>query len=804
MSYAGVPIISQKTMDEMNARAATGDVIARAQGIGAGVYQTVRTDPVAGFAMPLLVSAGAGVAFEAGLAGVGYATAAAASSDLPFITTAGRLASAPIAADIGRVGMFAAGTYLIGSTALDIARQPTATAQGAKLAPAISELVGFTAGASLVNFPTAYNPFKGREFISGELALSPLESAGLRVRTYIGSLTSSSPEAFRDVQAIYRAGRFVEPMRVGEPALEELSAAGPYAEQIRGALSDTPHSMYGSSVVRSQVPEEITAKGLLRLGADVDVYVQSPSELVAALPKEVAAATDPHSFPAGYPQVGQDIVIPEKSLAPGYSGSLLEKIIGEPISEAAKLPKPSEVVRAGVDYPGELTYEQIGVQFGRKSQAAYRAIQDPIEYGYRLEKDVYDFITLYQTQREVATGFPPERISVDPFATVETELRARTGLFSKETAVFQKETGEIIPTQVTPEGFSKVWTQPVGETGPMEKVIDWHTHPASFDTRLEAFLPTREVPRPIPVSDITDIPSPMDISSYAELGVKEGRIVTPTKTVVVKPGPGGWEDYFWTLEEPVAPPTTPTPRDFVKADKALADLMTREVTYAPVKEKPGETVTKTIAQIYEEYSGRLATAPEEPVQFRVNVMERGEPGIISPAVSTWTDISPAFLPSISTLISPAISTVAPSLTPSVSAIESLSPSMPSPSVISSMISPFISPSISALSPSLSSPSLPVSPSLPSLSLPDISFPWSPSNTINPRTINPMESFTNTINTGAVNPVDSSHNSIYSDNSVDSSHNSPENPRTRNTTRTTIWLARGAQRWPGRVHPQGLA
>ena len=117
----------------------------------------------------------------------------------------------------------------------------------------------------------------------------------------------------------------------------------------------------------------------------------------------------------------------------------------------------------------------------------------------------------------------------DPFAAVEVELRGKTGLFSRESAVIQRPTGEIVPVE-TVRRFGAV--DVIGEYD--RGMIDWHTHPADIFSRVEA------AKAGIPVNDLLEMPSPTDMGSYAETGARAGVIVTPEKTLVIRPGKGGY------------------------------------------------------------------------------------------------------------------------------------------------------------------------------------------------------------------------------------------------------------------------
>ena len=118
---------------------------------------------------------------------------------------------------------------------------------------------------------------------------------------------------------------------------------------------------------------------------------------------------------------------------------------------------------------------------------------------------------------------------VDPFAEVEIELRSKTGLLSRESAAAQKSTGEIVPLTDVERQFTSVSF----EDPDIPNLIDWHTHPSNI------LVINRAEELGMSVEELTRMPSEQDIVSYGELAVKEGRIVTADKTVIVRPSPSG-------------------------------------------------------------------------------------------------------------------------------------------------------------------------------------------------------------------------------------------------------------------------
>jgi hypothetical protein len=118
---------------------------------------------------------------------------------------------------------------------------------------------------------------------------------------------------------------------------------------------------------------------------------------------------------------------------------------------------------------------------------------------------------------------------IDPFAKVEMELRAKTGLLNRESAILQKPSGEVVLKQTSIldpyRRFGQVETD-VMEPG----LIDWHTHPADVFSQIDAARAG------VPVEEILNIPSSNDMISYMETRVRQGRIITPTETLIIERG----------------------------------------------------------------------------------------------------------------------------------------------------------------------------------------------------------------------------------------------------------------------------
>jgi len=394
------------------------------------VYTNIRENPMQTAALVALPGA-----FKIGEVAITRGVAWSAMSKAPVISTAGRLASTPLAADFGT---YAIKGGLVGMYAYE-SGMSIVKAEGAKGKGAAFGNVAYQVGAMSVGAPLAgaikirapENAFAGREFFSGKLAMSPAEKAVFRAETIARSVMTSDRAAYRDVATISRFGRFEEPMRKATPEIERTSAAGPYAKQIRSVLAEQEHSMIGSSTVRQQYPKEIATEFGIREGKDVDTLIYSPKKAIASLSKKTGlteeaakGVMDVHPIPPQYPRlkpsVETDITADESSFA--------SRIFGDPYRRVATPRSQSEVI-IGKEYRGKETYEAVQVQYGRKSAAVAAVIESPITKGYRAEKDIYDFVGLYRAQRKVAItrGAKPESfkqsdIAMERFLGREIEI----------------------------------------------------------------------------------------------------------------------------------------------------------------------------------------------------------------------------------------------------------------------------------------------------------------------------------------------------------------------------------------------
>ena len=387
-----------------------------------GAYEDFRTKPIENVAL-----FGAGRLYSEVRAGIPAVVGIAAKSGVPGVATAGRALSTPLAADVGKVGELALGGYLVYEAGRNIIDQPTIEKKGQTLGSTAVQFAAFGMGASVPSSRVVDNPYAGRGFFSGQLKQGPVEAAQFKAETYTRSLFTQDPAAYREVSRIATAGRFIEPTVKAEPKFGELTTSGDYAAPIKATLTEQPHSVIGSASVRQQYPQSIVESSGLRIGKDVDVLLESPSRAITSLSGKTGLSEagakgvmDVHPIPKGYPGFKASI---EAETAAAET-SPLSLAFGDPYRNVAFPRGSSEIVKPGAGYSGQLTYESAQVQFGRKAAGTAVAIESPMLKGYRAEKDIYDFVSLYQAQRATAIG---SGVSPKAFAASDKDMASFMG-----------------------------------------------------------------------------------------------------------------------------------------------------------------------------------------------------------------------------------------------------------------------------------------------------------------------------------------------------------------------------------------
>ena len=396
--------------------------------------------------------------------------ARSAMSELPVIGTFGRAASTPLAADVVGIGKGLLGAYIIAESGINILSQPTATLKGEALGRTGIQFGGFGAGmqkggiSSLEETPNRFsnmlgkynefvntepmNTYSGKGFFSGKPEFGPIEKAQFKLETASRSLFAAEPGAYREVASIALPVRLIEPSIRAEPNFNILKTSGKYGPEIRSTLMEQPHSVVGSSSLIQQYPKSIAESTGLRIGKDVDVLLESPNKAIASLVGRTKGLTtesakgflDVHPIPANYPGFKPSAQAEKVASESG----LFTKVFGDPYRNIAFPRSASEIIKPGAGgYGGKITYEGAQVQMGRKSSAVALVMQKPMQYGYRAEKDIYDFITEYAAQKAVALsrGVPEKQFASSDIAM--TNFMGRSLTYG---TVKGAKAGEVNPT----------------------------------------------------------------------------------------------------------------------------------------------------------------------------------------------------------------------------------------------------------------------------------------------------------------------------------------------------------------------
>jgi hypothetical protein len=418
------------------------------------LYSNWRTDPIAG-----TVTAGTeigisyyggkaiGAGFAAGEYGISRLIGGAAMSDIPVITTAGKLLSTPAASDVGNYIVKPALFGLMGySTIENIVSQPTEGKQATALATSGLGLYGGFKGYQWAEtkLPSVTNDFKGVEYFSGKPNVGPIESKVMATKvtglqTYLTARSLLDPtdittdgetappimdasKIYGDIYKMQKATRFVTPELMGEPNLGEATISGKYAAPVKEVMHEQVSSLMGSTAVRGQYSPEIISESGLRVPKDFDILVQDTEAAIQSLSSktgisetQASGIIDVHPF-SDYPNYPLEGAVSKE--APSEQVDYLSgftRSFSDPYANIARPRATSEVIAAGVTkgYTGDINYEQATAQVGRKAQGAGLGVTDPYGRGYRFEKDVYDTLSLYQAQRlsAIKSGIEPSTFS---------------------------------------------------------------------------------------------------------------------------------------------------------------------------------------------------------------------------------------------------------------------------------------------------------------------------------------------------------------------------------------------------------
>lgn len=381
-------------------------------GLGTGIYDWVREKPIDVMATYLT-----GKAFPLAEYKGSQVLAAGATSELPVVkTVAQKVSGSPLLADAYIAttrGVLPAAYFtdvkndIIGDDTTD----NSTLARSQRAGKNIAQFGTFMKGMRSVNLPAVENPYAVRDLDR------PLEKARIFASSRLNAIGMESGQRTAYLEGInpYKSTRYIEPYKTTEqPDISSLSEIGPkLGPAIEQASIETPHAMMGSGVVEAQASNLPTAK-LLRKGKDYDVNTH-PLDFVTNLQRITGGklvkssspraetgdliiggkkvAIDPHEFVSGYP----DVPGRRYNVEPGYYNEdtvgLGTLLFGDPVKP---LPRPEELTIAGKTegYKGKINFEKLNVQSAKKSKALMNDLQDPMNKGYRLDKDLYDSISI--------------------------------------------------------------------------------------------------------------------------------------------------------------------------------------------------------------------------------------------------------------------------------------------------------------------------------------------------------------------------------------------------------------------------
>jgi hypothetical protein len=435
-------------------------------------------------------------------------------SRIPWVATVGRVASTPVASDVVTIGKTMFGGYVAVEAGANIISQPTATGKGEAFGRTAIQFGGFGAGmvkgdisslpgetpnriTTLLSGYNNYvkseptNAFAGRT-LSGVLADSPMETARSYASMQLNRLTMSSEESaiYRNNWDIARAVKYIEPAKLTEPDVGQLSRVPPeHIMPIQNTVRDVPFVGQGSGFVQAQ-RSTLPTGDRLGLSKDLDGFSKGFMDRIAEEPgatrmsvatphggevkdtvfinrKPVAA--DIHEFPVGYPEVGQSagvasrptIGFPESKSPDVHDVGWGTRLLGQPLK-----PQPTSLTQIRNPQTEGNTgdifmYEKENIQAVRVLEAANRDLQTlsgENTRGYRLEKDIYRSKTV-----------PEELIAVER-ARGTAQSKAMGPLFKKADAAladnmkrsitFERNAGSIPETrtigEIYAEGLSNV------------------------------------------------------------------------------------------------------------------------------------------------------------------------------------------------------------------------------------------------------------------------------------------------------------------------------------------------------------
>lgn len=383
------------------------------------VYSNTRDRPLEALALYELP-----LAFKSGEVIVEGAVAAGATSKIPLIAGAGRALSSPLAIDAGRIAKAGMGAYFVGSAAKGYMEAPDTVEGKGKAAGEIAYSFGWVmAGVPQAGGfapKSANNPFESRKFTwdaakTGERVLPFTDKAMIRAGDAFNGLFQSKGQrlAIRDVSTEYGKTGFVKPEITDKsPNLADLTHVGKRnAPAVLAAMDEQPSVMYGSGTIRAQTNIKTPMGKILmeKAGISKDADFFTEDKMMAELTvkkfggKQATAGIDVHTFPEGYPDVGQSA---NEVVQPG-SYLFGNRYRTNPFSDEITMKKN----------PGDVSFEHLNVQNRKLSSAVRDDIADPMNKGYRLGKDLSRLTRtgdyLSETKHTRNPDFKPENSAFD-------------------------------------------------------------------------------------------------------------------------------------------------------------------------------------------------------------------------------------------------------------------------------------------------------------------------------------------------------------------------------------------------------
>jgi hypothetical protein len=390
---------------------------------------------------------GAGEAFGLLEYGGKVLTAKAAMSNTPVISTLGRVASTPYAADLYTTVKLGTGGYFAAESVQSIYDQPTLTGKAELTGKTITQFVGFGLGMSNIILPEPNNIHAGKTFFGKVPAKSPLtqltESTVVKLGQAELYIRGKSEEArlLGDAFAIHKATRNIQPYDItGKVDLWDLTDV-PFEHRVEidKKLVRVPHALYGSGVEAAQsLPIEKMPPGSIGItpSSDWDIMANEQQMLgeLADIPGAFVHkikvpsvnggmemritgvdyggyhfAADLHNIPLDFMKLpGETLPRVAGTYSPEYKDLLAFKYLADPF---AINPKTWQVTKPGdAGYTDTKLYVHSDVQQYRLMDALRKNVltadsTDPVTgRGVRVDKDTIHLMSRFEDSIQTERG----------------------------------------------------------------------------------------------------------------------------------------------------------------------------------------------------------------------------------------------------------------------------------------------------------------------------------------------------------------------------------------------------------------